>query len=101
MLLTNRVHPTRKNRKISAARRAFRSRFESLARNALGDGTFVWPPSQGLREIERRHPDRLTAAWWKEERGQRIFIDFNQNAPHKTVFGAWSSFAGSARYGSG
>ena len=42
------------------------------------------------RELERRHPDRLTAAWWKEERGSRVFIDFNQNAPHKTVFGAWS-----------
>ena len=42
------------------------------------------------RELERRHPDRLTAAWWKEERGNRVFIDFNQNAPHKTVFGAWS-----------
>ena len=42
------------------------------------------------RELERRHPDRLTAAWWKEERGERVFIDFNQNAAHKTVFGAWS-----------
>ena len=42
------------------------------------------------RELERRHPGRLTAAWWKEERGDRVFIDFNQNAPHKTVFGAWS-----------
>jgi len=42
------------------------------------------------RELERRHGDRLTAAWWKEERGDRVFIDFNQNAPHKTVFGAWS-----------
>jgi len=42
------------------------------------------------RELERRRPDLLTAAWWKEERGQRVFIDFNQNAPHKTVFGAWS-----------
>lgn len=42
------------------------------------------------RELERRHPDRLTAKWWKEERGDRVFIDFNQNAPHKTVFGAWS-----------
>jgi len=42
------------------------------------------------RELERRHPDLLTAAWWKEERGQRVFLDFNQNAPHKTVFGAWS-----------
>jgi len=43
------------------------------------------------RELERRHPDRLTAAWWKEERGSRVFIDYNQNAPHKTVFGAWSA----------
>ena len=42
------------------------------------------------RELERRRPDLITAAWWKEERGQRVFIDFNQNAPHKTVFGAWS-----------
>src|SRR3954451_4659609 len=42
------------------------------------------------RELERRRPDILTAAWWKEERGQRIFLDYNQNAPHKTVFGAWS-----------
>ena len=42
------------------------------------------------RELERRHPDLMTAAWWKEERGERVFLDFNQNAPHKTVFGAWS-----------
>jgi DNA ligase D len=42
------------------------------------------------RELERRRPDLCTAAWWKEERGERVFIDFNQNAPHKTVFGAWS-----------
>ena len=42
------------------------------------------------RELERRHPDVVTAAWWKEERGERIFIDYNQNAPHKTVFGAWA-----------
>jgi DNA ligase D len=41
------------------------------------------------RELERRRPDLLTAAWWKEERGERIFIDYNQNAPHKTVLGAW------------
>jgi DNA ligase D len=42
------------------------------------------------RELERRRPDLMTAAWWKEERGTRVFVDFNQNAPHKTVFGAWS-----------
>ena len=43
------------------------------------------------RELERRRPDLITAAWWKEERGRRVFIDFNQNAPHKTVFSAWSA----------
>jgi DNA ligase D len=42
------------------------------------------------RELERRRPELITAAWWKEERGARVFVDFNQNAPHKTVFGAWS-----------
>jgi DNA ligase D len=41
------------------------------------------------RELERRHPELITAQWWKEERGERVFVDFNQNAPHKTVFGAW------------
>jgi DNA ligase D len=45
------------------------------------------------RELARRRPDLLTDAWWKEERGRRVFVDFNQNAPHKTVFGAWSARA--------
>src|SRR3954452_24421205 len=43
------------------------------------------------RELARRRPDILTDAWWKEERGERVFVDYNQNAPHKTVFGAWSA----------
>ena len=41
------------------------------------------------RELARRNPALITDAWWKEERGERLFIDFNQNSPHKTVFGAW------------
>src|SRR5437660_1649113 len=45
------------------------------------------------RELERRRPELMTSAWWKEERGRRVFVDFNQNAPHKTVFGAWSARA--------
>jgi DNA ligase D len=45
------------------------------------------------RELERRRPELITAAWWKEERGRRVFVDFNQNAPHKTIFGAWSARA--------
>lgn len=42
------------------------------------------------RELARRRPELITDAWWKEERGARIFVDFNQNAPHKTVFAPWS-----------
>jgi DNA ligase D len=41
------------------------------------------------RELSRRHPDLVTDKWWKEERGTRVFVDFNQNAPHKNMFGAW------------
>ncbi|WP_019816281.1 non-homologous end-joining DNA ligase [Saccharomonospora saliphila] len=41
------------------------------------------------RALQREHPDLITAQWWKEERGSRVFVDYNQNAPHKTVFGAW------------
>ena len=41
------------------------------------------------RELEKRRPDLITGQWWKEERGERVFVDFNQNAPHKTVFGTW------------
>lgn len=54
------------------------------------DSTSVRSAAVALaRELERRHPDLMTAKWWKEERGRRVFVDFNQNAPHKTVFGAW------------
>lgn len=42
------------------------------------------------RELERRRPDLITAQWWKVDRGERIFVDYNQNAPHKTVFAPWS-----------
>lgn len=42
------------------------------------------------REIERRMPDRVTMNWWKEERGERIFIDFNQANRDRTMAGAYS-----------
>src|SRR5690348_13276825 len=42
------------------------------------------------REVERRAPDLVTTAWWKEERGERIFVDFNQNAKDRTIAAAYS-----------
>ncbi|MCW4355887.1 DNA polymerase domain-containing protein [Hoyosella sp. YIM 151337] len=43
------------------------------------------------REVVRRSDDLATAAWWKEERGERIFIDYNQNARDRTVASAYSA----------
>jgi DNA ligase D len=42
------------------------------------------------RELERRLPDEVTTKWWKEERGERIFIDYNQNARDRTIASAYS-----------
>jgi DNA ligase D len=42
------------------------------------------------RELERRLPDRVTTSWWKEERGERIFVDYNQNARDRTIASAYS-----------
>jgi len=42
------------------------------------------------RELERRMPGRVTTSWWKEERGERIFIDYNQNARDRTIASAYS-----------
>ena len=33
------------------------------------------------RAVERRIPEIATSKWWKEERGERVFLDYNQNAP--------------------
>lgn len=41
------------------------------------------------RQLARRHPELITDQWWKELREGKVFVDFNQNAPHKNVFGAW------------
>ena len=42
------------------------------------------------REVERRMPEQATTAWWKEERGEKIFLDFNQNAKDRTIAAAYS-----------
>ncbi|GAA2415831.1 non-homologous end-joining DNA ligase [Actinomadura vinacea] len=54
--------------------------FTEVRRSALAFG----------REIERRVPELVTTKWWKEERGEQIFIDFNQNARDRTIASAYS-----------
>jgi DNA primase len=53
--------------------------FEEVRHAAIGFG----------RELERRDPS-VTTNWWKEERGERIFLDFNQNNRDRTIASAWS-----------
>jgi DNA primase len=42
------------------------------------------------REVARRIPQQATVSWWREERGQRVFLDFNQAARDRTIASAWS-----------
>ncbi|MFI0443980.1 DNA polymerase domain-containing protein [Actinomadura sp. 6N118] len=54
--------------------------FTDVRRSALAFG----------REVERRVPELVTTKWWKEERGEQVFIDFNQNARDRTIASAYS-----------
>ncbi|MFP7760235.1 non-homologous end-joining DNA ligase [Marisediminicola sp. LYQ85] len=42
------------------------------------------------RELERRMPDAVTTSWWKEERGETVFVDYNQANRDRTMAGAYS-----------
>jgi DNA ligase D-like protein (predicted polymerase) len=41
------------------------------------------------RELERR-THGVTTSWWKEERGDAVFVDYNQNARDRTIASAYS-----------
>ena len=88
-----------------------------VARDVLADyGLTAWPKTSGsrgfhiyarihprwpykqvrlaaetiAREVELRVPELASSKWWKEERGERVFVDFNQNAKDRTVASAYS-----------
>ncbi|MEX2100569.1 MAG: non-homologous end-joining DNA ligase [Acidimicrobiia bacterium] len=42
------------------------------------------------RAVEREVPTLATSKWWKEQRGDRVFIDYNQNARDRTVASVYS-----------
>jgi DNA ligase D-like protein (predicted polymerase) len=41
------------------------------------------------RELERRDKG-VTTQWWRELRGARVFVDYNQNCRDRTIASAWS-----------
>lgn len=41
------------------------------------------------RELARRDKG-VTTEWWKELRGERVFVDYNQNCRDRTIAAAWS-----------
>lgn len=42
------------------------------------------------RTLERRMPEQVTTAWWKEQRGSKVFVDYNQAARDRTIACAYS-----------
>ncbi|WP_067186553.1 non-homologous end-joining DNA ligase [Microtetraspora niveoalba] len=69
------------------------SRGIHIAARVRPEWTFTEVRHAGIalaREVERRAPGLATTAWWKEERGERVFIDYNQNARDRTVVAAYS-----------
>jgi DNA primase len=40
--------------------------------------------------VERRAQGAVTTGWWKEQRGEAVFVDYNQNARDRTIGSAWS-----------
>jgi DNA ligase D-like protein (predicted polymerase) len=42
------------------------------------------------RELARRLPEQVSVNWWKEERGRRVFVDFNQMARDRLMTSAYS-----------
>ncbi|HQZ00161.1 MAG TPA: ATP-dependent DNA ligase [Propionicimonas sp.] len=68
-----------------------------------GRGVHVFAPIEGAdfidarhatiaigRELARRLPEQVTVNWWKEERGERVFVDFNQMARDRLMTSAYS-----------
>jgi DNA ligase D-like protein (predicted polymerase) len=68
-----------------------------------GRGVHVFAPIEGAdfidarhaaiavgRELARRLPSDVTVNWWKEERGERVFVDFNQMARDRLMTSAYS-----------
>ncbi|GAA1898449.1 non-homologous end-joining DNA ligase [Streptantibioticus ferralitis] len=42
------------------------------------------------RVLERRMPGQVTSAWWKESRGEKVFVDYNQMARDRTIASPYS-----------
>jgi DNA ligase D len=42
------------------------------------------------RRVTAKLPERATLEWWKESRGERVFLDYNQACRDRTVASAWS-----------
>lgn len=76
---------------------------EAWVKTSGGRGVHVYSPIVGDdfinvrhagiaigRELARRQPGKATVAWWKEERGERVFLDFNQLARDRLMSSAYS-----------
>ena len=72
---------------LGVARHAHQRRASSRAGPSARCGS---PPRRSPARSSSRAPGLATARWWKEERGESVFVDFNQNAKDRTVASAYS-----------
>ena len=97
--------PRRRTRRVRAPRRCWTTpAWSGYPKTSGGRGVHVFVPVEPAygfiearhavialgRELTRRMPDHVTISWWKEERGKRIFVDFNQMARDRTIASAYS-----------
>ena len=52
--------------------------------------TSAMRPSRSAASSSDAIPTGVTVSWWKEERGDRVFLDFNQNAQDRLMASAYS-----------
>jgi len=78
--------------------------YEGFVKTSGGRGVHVFVPIEPrwtftevrrgvialAREVERRADGLVSSAWWKEERGETVFVDYNQNARDRTIASAYS-----------
>ena len=92
-------------RRRSCARCSTRSAYVGWPKTSGNRGIHVCVPDRAELGVPRGAPLRarvrargrapaapklVTTAWWKEERGERVFIDYNQNARDRTIASAYS-----------
>ena len=76
--------------RLREVRRATAACTSMCASSRGGSSSTCGTPPSASAASSRNRDDGVTAHWWKEERGERIFVDYNQNCRDRTIASAYS-----------